>query len=195
MKSKEEIKQYKKEWAKKNKEKIKKRQSKWYFKNKKRISSEGIIYRKSKKYKHLKMIYNKKNKEMIRKIKKNWVEKNKKHIKETRKKWYEKNKEKILKYHTEYRKINRKKIECQRLAVLHISIPKGQVCKLCRKKTATIRHHFDYSKPLEITFCCNSCHTLYHKEFDICPNKKDLERWLIKIRNKNLKPKWKAKNL
>lgn len=40
---------------------------------------------------------------------------------------------------------------------------KVDICSNCNKKKICIKHHHDYSKPLEVIFLCNSCHSLLHK--------------------------------
>ena len=35
-------------------------------------------------------------------------------------------------------------------------------CELCHEEKYTLAHHSDYTKPLEITWLCDSCHVLLH---------------------------------
>ncbi len=56
----------------------------------------------------------------------------------------------------------KKRRRINHLALFSIVIPKGQICILCEKRPATIRHHPDYTKPLEVDFLCPSCHSKEH---------------------------------
>lgn len=38
-----------------------------------------------------------------------------------------------------------------------------QPCEFCKDKK-TVKHHDDYSKPLEVRWMCRPCHRLYHKK-------------------------------
>lgn len=42
------------------------------------------------------------------------------------------------------------------------NIPKPKECSLCNKQRYVVAHHSDYSKPLEITWVCSSCHKKLH---------------------------------
>jgi hypothetical protein len=116
MKTKEEITQYKKEWAEKNKELISKKSKERYEKNKERLKEYQSEYRKNnpekkkelrKRYyeenkdislEKMKMYYEK-NKEDINEYKKEWAEKNKERLKIKRKEYYEKNKSIMFEKH------------------------------------------------------------------------------------------------
>jgi hypothetical protein len=72
-------------------------------------------------------------------------------------------------------------------------ITKPLVCELCNRNTKLVAHHFDYSKPLDITWVCASCHKRIHqvidpidKPYDI--NSLDDRLKPIKYREKKPKP-------
>jgi len=86
-----------------------------------------------------------------------WRKKNIKKNRNYMKKWLLKNKKekykKLIKFnklHPEYKKAN----SLSRI----IEIPKGEMCAICNNKPAIQKHHEDYNKPLEVLFCCVSCH-------------------------------------
>ncbi len=102
--------------------------------------------------------------------------------KERQKEYYKSNIKKILKKQKEYdKKRDRKKVyeyikkryqtdkEFKRKFLVRkkargkISIPKKQICGICKKNLAVERHHEDYSKPLEVKFLCKKCHINIHK--------------------------------
>ena len=35
-------------------------------------------------------------------------------------------------------------------------------CEMCGKNDAEVRHHDDYSKPLQVKLICNECHYKIH---------------------------------
>jgi len=39
-----------------------------------------------------------------------------------------------------------------------------QSCPICKREGATLAHHEDYSKPLEVVFCCYVCHKKIHNK-------------------------------
>jgi len=158
---KEDNKNYSREWRKTNtfdrsyrKERDKELHKKYYQKNKKRLSK---LNKKS---------YDK------------WRKENPQKVLNYARKWREKNSKKMKGYAIKYRKIhqelvkakrkiyilkNKEKILAQQLSA-NIKIPKGQICMRCNKKLAKAKHHKDYSKPYDVDFVCNSCHTYIHLE-------------------------------
>lgn len=91
---------------------------------------------------------------------KNWRKKNPEKLEKCQKNWRENNTR--INEIKSYRKRNPKKIRAQRLAQYLVPFPKGQICVKCNDKTATLRHHEDYSKPLSIKFLCYGCHHEIH---------------------------------
>lgn len=111
--------------------------------------------------------------------------KNKKTIRAKQKIYNEENKEKIQAQHQIYRKTpkgkgvgrksekkykknNQEKYKAHNLlwsAVLTRKIIKPKFCSICRRGDCIIDgHHEDYSKPLEVIWCCRICHKKIHKE-------------------------------
>jgi hypothetical protein len=58
------------------------------------------------------------------------------------------------------REQNKEKIHARALAKIHI--PLGSNCVFCGTTKRLLRHHWDYSKPLEIITVCRSCHGFLH---------------------------------
>lgn len=93
--------------------------------------------------------------------------------------WREKNREKYEAYvkrtndtQKERKEVYNKKYPYKVKAgkMLGYAIYKGRVkkrdqCQLCGTKEAKIvGHHFDYSKPLEVTWLCEACHNYIHRK-------------------------------
>lgn len=64
--------------------------------------------------------------------------------------WKEKNPEKVLARYLLRQAIRKKEII------------KPNTCKICGNISRISGHHKDYSKPLEVIWCCSSCHKLIH---------------------------------
>lgn len=85
-----------------------------------------------------------------------------------KKKYYksEKGKKTIFKYSKEWRKNNPERFKAHQ----HIKnlcrrkgFEKPVVCEVCgRNKCQIVGHHEDYTKPLEVIWCCKSCHYKFH---------------------------------
>jgi hypothetical protein len=72
-------------------------------------------------------------------------------------------KEEIIKRRKKY---DVKKRNAQQMAYNRIKI-NTNICSVCKKVSNKIeRHHFDYSKPLEVVFVCRSCHRLIHSQLN-----------------------------
>jgi len=48
-------------------------------------------------------------------------------------------------------------------AVTAGKVIKPHVCEVCNELAPLQGHHFDYEKPLEVTWCCTSCHADIHR--------------------------------
>ena len=53
-------------------------------------------------------------------------------------------------------------------------------CPFCRRKARIVAHHYDYSKPLSIVFCCDICHSKIHHNIikDISKHIVDLDSFI-----------------
>lgn len=118
-----------------------------------------------------------KNKEKIKKDVKEWRRKNPHKEKEYRinhaekqaeyyRNWYKINGRKRAKDYQGYirlwRKRNPKAYKAQRLTHYAIKLgflKKPSCCESCKEKRKLLAHHEDYSKPLEVTWLCYSCHS------------------------------------
>jgi len=60
-------------------------------------------------------------------------------------------------YSKKWREKNREKVKAHYLS-RRINIPKYKKCDRCESNLAVVKHHEDYSKPLEVEFVCYSCH-------------------------------------
>lgn len=65
-----------------------------------------------------------------------------------------------------HKKYSLKKRKAQTLAFNRIKIDTN-ICSVCKKVTEKLeRHHFNYSKPLEVVIVCRSCHRLIHSQLN-----------------------------
>lgn len=104
-------------------------------------------------------------------------------------------KERKLIYSKWWRQKNKEKVYAQ-VKARKIKIPKGQICQECHKRKATIKHHDDYSKPLDVKYVCYNCHNKRIKNngnFIIKYHKKILKLGKEKI-TKTIKKERKMKN-
>ena len=54
---------------------------------------------------------------------------------------------------------NKIKVKAHAVANYRIRIPVNQICTMCNKRLAKEKHHYDYTKPLDVIFLCVKCHT------------------------------------
>lgn len=83
-------------------------------------------------------------------------------------KWQNTNKEKYLEKQREYRKKQKKtkpeQVNAHKVASrINITSP----CYFCSSNKNLIRHHYDYSKPKDVTILCRSCHSKFHYLYDM----------------------------
>lgn len=66
-------------------------------------------------------------------------------------------------YNKQRRKIHPEIDHAQSLAQDHI---KGKPChcSICGQMKRLHKHHFDYSKPFDVVWCCAACHKQLHRE-------------------------------
>jgi hypothetical protein len=136
--TKEERKEYNKQWYQKNKERIKqfrqyhkeirkKSQKEYYEKNKKRILNQ-------------KKQYGKNNKERIKKYKKQYCEKNKEKISQNKKQYYQNHKEEKKQYGKIYKQNNKEKIYKYRNKKHREDINFKLSCNLRNRINCAIKH-------------------------------------------------------
>lgn len=64
------------------------------------------------------------------------------------------------------RKKAKVKLACQ---IRNGNIIRPTICQICKKPHKIIQgHHTDYNKPLQVIFCCPSCHKLIHSRSIEC---------------------------
>lgn len=92
------------------------------------------------------------------------------YCKSCHKKWTHENKDKIAKhFRTKYK---RHKIKILAQHELKAKVKSGEIkrptkCSICNKHDNNIHgHHDDYSKPLNVVWCCDKCHKKIHKKLD-----------------------------
>ena len=72
--------------------------------------------------------------------------------------WRHANHDKVNAWVSRYRMRNKKKKAAQLLAERHV--PLDISCSKCGSTVKLERHHFDYSKPLDVVTLCRKCHNL-----------------------------------
>lgn len=132
-----------------------------------RTACKSCIIRKNTEYKR-------RNREKVNTQKREYYRLNPDKVKASNKKWYENNKEKRSEYHKEYLKTvggkesvhkslrkyqdsNRDKLRIWNIA----KVIKITECEMCGEE-GQVRHHPDYSKPLEVMCLCRKCHKKIH---------------------------------
>lgn len=116
--------------------------------------------------------YRLENKQKVKDSIKRWKAANKSKNAEYDKRWREKNKGKINKLNKEARKRwnekNHDKLICYNM--IHLKESKGEIdrstkCSHCGDEGTRIEgHHFDYTKPYELTWLCYRCHREIHRK-------------------------------
>ena len=161
--NKDKIKKYRNEYYKRPSVKLRKGEynKRWYEKNRERRNEYCRNYRKnSNKYKdYIKKYYLNKGNELD----------NSKELRskrrESNRNYYNKTKEIRKKCRSDYYNKNKKIEGVRNFAHKKIPIPKNKKCEECGKRKATMRHHKDYSKPLEVIFVCSFCHGKTKRKF------------------------------
>jgi len=146
--NKEEKKEYDRQYYLKNREKILARTEKYNKANRDLARKAALRYYNSHKEKVKE--YQNSNPEIIKKCKQNYVATHK---------------EEISKYGKEYSKNNRVKKNVQNK--VYRAKKQGKIiipikCEKCGKTRKLEAHHYDYSKPLDVVYLCNSCHQKEH---------------------------------
>lgn len=92
---------------------------------------------------------------------KEWTKSNRGKHNEYCKKWNSENLDRMLDYQKKSRAEHPEKYRAN--AVVNSRIKRGKLtkptaCEVCGKAGRVEAHHDDYSKPLEVVWCCKSCH-------------------------------------
>ncbi len=104
-----------------------------------------------------------KDKDKITKQHQKYRRENPEKLRTKERKSYWKNKKYYNGISKEWREKNPEKIKATTIANNKITIPQNQLCEICNEREATIKHHEDYTKPIEVKFVCASCHrTICH---------------------------------
>jgi len=72
-------------------------------------------------------------------------------------------------YFTEYRKRNHNKSKAMNAANNAIrdgKIKRKTSCEICGKSVKLVKHHYDYSKPLDVVWLCHACHSGIHRSYN-----------------------------
>jgi len=83
------------------------------------------------------------------------------------KKWKSENREKMNGYNKDWRKRNPEKTSAKNIIDQRIhrgTMDKPRQCPVCGLGGQIDGHHRDYSKPLEVFWCCQQCHRIIHKQ-------------------------------
>lgn len=133
-------KDYKKKWYQKNKSRLREIAQTSEFKSHKKENDKRYV----KKHREKVLLRKRKYTKNHKREKIQYDKLRRKEHPEIKKEFYKKHKEKVL---------------AGNKAREYIKIPLGLFCQVCNKELAAQRHHEDYSKPLEVIFCCRLCHT------------------------------------
>ena len=152
MKKTEDIKEYKRQYYQRNKERLHKLNKEWIKNNPAKAKEYQKNYRQKEKSKGL-----------CRERNRKWTKNNQYKVKVRR----ELNKEKQKGYVKKSNEKYPKHIKARQLANYNIKITKEQICDECGSNLAEHKHHEDYSKPLEVQFLCNYCHSIKHRKVEI----------------------------
>jgi hypothetical protein len=104
--------------------------------------------------------YYAKHRETIRKNAKEWFDKNRDRVNASKREYQKKHKKETKENYRKYRKENMQRLSCGHIASR--KVPLGDHCEKCGATDKIERHHFDYTKPLEVTMLCHKCHRDLH---------------------------------
>ena len=71
--------------------------------------------------------------------------------------------ERKRKYQMEYRKRRRKQVNACNHVQRKLVDQRPNICSNCGTKTKIVGHHFDYNKPINVVWLCQSCHVKLHR--------------------------------
>lgn len=84
-----------------------------------------------------------------------YYEKNKAHFQAYQREYRQKHKEQCNKNNQKYKRLHKDVIKAENKA--YYRLPLGDKCIKCGSTENLVRHHPDYSKPLEIVTLCHTC--------------------------------------
>ena len=113
---------------------------------------ERIAYRKK---------YYSEHKEEINRHNKEWIDANREKHNAYRRKYIREHMDELVDYQKKSRSEHPEKYRAN--AIINSRIKRGKLtrptaCEVCGKEGRVEAHHDDYSKPLEVVWCCKSCH-------------------------------------
>lgn len=129
-----------------NREKVIQKNSQYYRNNKKQKRQYDRERRKRKR-------------QQINEASTRWREKNPQKRQQVLKRYYESVKT------TQAYKTKENTRQILRQALTDGELIRPTVCSQCNRNTNTEAHHDDYSKPLDVTWLCKSCHSVLHRKY------------------------------
>ena len=110
--------------------------------------------------------YRERNPGSGKEARKEWLKKNPNYMAQKQKEYRERDPKLTSQRVMDYQKKNPEKISAHvlvRVAVKSGELTKPSHCERCHKEKKLQGHHDDYSKPLEVEWLCQSCHSQHHK--------------------------------
>jgi hypothetical protein len=132
---------------------------------------EWAAKNKEKKYKAVKEYYEN-NKEKVAARYKKWLKENPWYFKE----YYKQNREIRIEANKRFWRSNPdryKKINEYKMALKSGVLVRPDLCRLCGKKGKIVGHHYDYNKPLDVTWVCHACHADIHRKHKFTKREKN----------------------
>ena len=133
-------------------------------------SKDGLQYScKSCMILYVKSLYEKKKPEKLDYMKRYYKD-NPELIKSKTKKYQQNNPDKAREYTKKWssKPTNKIKLACHKkeaMAVKNEKLINPHICELCGvNNVRIIAHHWDYSKPLNVVWCCDKCHKMMHAD-------------------------------
>ena len=141
----------------------------WRERNRERINA--IAHKSYMKHQEKRKLWQKeyraKNKEREAKRKIKWYKEHREQVIKRVIKNYNENAERFIAYSGKHSKEHR--IECNANVLARRHIPITTPCQICGGTENLLRHHTDYSKPLEVQIVCTSCHKRIHLKSVVLP--------------------------
>jgi len=145
-----------------DKEYRKEQHKKWYQRHKEHVTEKKKEWRERNKQ-HIKDYngkYHEEHMELYRRQMRKWCREHREKHNNSVKKWRCEHIEQRREYDRKRRQEHKEIIIAQRKA--YYCIPLASKCLRCGSVEKLERHHFDYSKPLDVVTLCRPCHALIH---------------------------------